>query len=55
MQLKSLAHLKLVINRGILLSIKVGHRDLQLVRLLVGQQVESLKANPALSLQIIRL
>ena len=49
MQLKSLAHLKLVINSDILLSVKVGQLDLQLEILLAGQVVDPLKAKPALS------
>ena len=48
-QLNSLAHLELIINRKILLPVKVSHDDLQLVRLLAGQSVEVVKAKPALS------
>ena len=48
-QLNSLAHPELIINRKILLPVKVGHDDLQLVRLLAGQSVEVVKAKPALS------
>ena len=54
-QLNSLAHLELIINRNILLPVKVGHDDLQLVRLLAGQAVEVVKAKPALSLKNIEL
>ena len=48
-----LAHLELVVNSNILLSVKVCHGDLQLVISLAGQSVEILKAKPALSLKII--
>ena len=54
-QLNSLAHLELIINRKILLPVKVSHDDLQLVRLLAGQAVDPLKTKPALSWKIIRL
>ena len=54
-QFDSLPHLELVVNSNILLPIKVGHRDLQLVISLAGLTVELVKANPALSLKIIRL
>ena len=53
MQWNSLAHLELVIERNILLPVKVGHRDLQLVILLAGQVVELVKTKPALSLKIL--
>ena len=53
MQFNSLSHLELVINSKILLPVKVGHGDLQLVISLAGQSVEVFKAKPALSLKII--
>ena len=48
-QLNSLPHLELVVNSIILLSVKVGQDDLQLVIALAGQTVDPLKAKPALS------
>ena len=48
-QLNSLSHLELVVNSNVLLPVKVGHDDLQLVILLAGQFVDLLKAKPALS------
>ena len=53
MQLISLSHLEPVVNSNILLPVKVGHCDLQLVISLAGQSVEVVKAKPALSLKII--
>ena len=55
MQWNSLSHLEPVINSMILLSVKVGHGDLQLVISLAGQAVEVVKAKPALSLKNIRI
>ena len=54
MKFNSLSHLELVINSNILLPVKVGHGDLQLVISLAGQSVEVFKAKPALSLKMIR-
>ena len=54
MQWNSLSHLELVVNSNILLPIKVGHGDLQLVILLAGQSVEVLKAKPTLSLKLVK-
>ena len=53
--MNSLSHLELVVNRNVLLPVKVGQSDLQLVRVMDGQTVHPLKAKPALSLKIIRL
>ena len=55
MELNRLSHLELVINSNILLPVKVGQDDLQLVISLAGQTVDPLKAKPALSLKMIRL
>ena len=44
-----LQDLELVVNRNVLLPVKVGHDDLQLVISLAGQTVDPLKAQPALS------
>ena len=47
-------HLELVVNSNIFLWVfKVSQDDLQLVRILVGQTVEGVKANPALSSKVI--
>ena len=46
-------YLELVINSKILLPVKVGHGDLQLVILLAGQSVEVFKAKPTLSLKMV--
>ena len=54
MQMIFLSHLELVVNSVILLPIKVGHGDLQLVISLAGQSVEVVQAKPALSLQMKR-
>ena len=48
-QFDSLSHLELVVNSNILLPVKVGQDDLQLVIALAGQTVDPLKAKPALS------
>ena len=53
MQWNSLSHLEPVVYSVILLPIKVGHDDLQLVISLAGQSVEVVKAKPAFSLIII--
>ena len=45
----SLPHLKLVVNSMILLPVKVGQDDLQLVISSAGQAVELVQAKPALS------
>ena len=50
-----LQDLELVVNRNVLLPVKVGHDDLQRVISLAGQTVDPLKAKPALSLKMIRL
>ena len=47
-------HLELVVNSNIFLRVvKVSQDDLQLVRILAGQTVEAVKANPALSSKVI--
>ena len=47
-------HLELVVNSNIFLWVfKVSQDDLQLVRILAGQTVEGVKANPALSSKVI--
>ena len=47
-------HLELVVNSNIFLWVfKVSQDDLQLVRILAGQTVEAVKANPALSSKVI--
>ena len=49
MQLKSLAHLELVVNCNIIFPVKVGHGDIQRVIFFTGQTVESPKPKPDLS------
>ena len=50
-----MSHLELVINSKILLPVKIGHDDLQLVISLASQSVEVVKAKPALSLKMIQI
>ena len=43
----------MVVNRNVLLPVKVGQGDLQLVRLLAGQDVELVETKPALSFKVL--
>ena len=49
--LKSLSHPKPVVNSMILLPVKLGQDDLQLVIFLAGHSVDQVKAKPTLSLK----